>query len=105
MEYSIGGQRIQVEGSPTAAEKQVIESYVSFRAHLDFNANIVIFRKRGKDNWCCRVGSWTAGPEMIPEPHEDPRSLASLLDWINVLRGREWDGWKAAHPEVFARQR
>ena len=101
MECNSGGQRILVEGSPTAAEQQVIESYVSFRVHLGFSANRVIFRKRGMDNWCYGMESWTSGPGMIPEPHEASMSLASLLDWINVIRGGEWDRWKAARPEVF----
>jgi hypothetical protein len=103
MEYSFEGQRVQVEGEPTDAERRVIESYVRFRAHLGFSAKIGLFRKRETDNWCYGMGSWTSGPEMIPEPHEDPRSLVSLLDWINVIRGGEWDEWKAAHPGIFAR--
>jgi hypothetical protein len=101
MEYSFRGQRAEVTGSPTATEKDVIESYIAFRAHLGFSASMVILRKRRKDNWCYRLQSWPS-PEMLPDPNDDPRSLTSLLDWINVLRDREWKEWKAAHPGIFA---
>jgi hypothetical protein len=103
MEYSSDGQRVQVKGSPTAAEKRVIESYVGFRVHLGFDPNTVILRKRQENNWCYGLASWPAGTEMIPGPREAPMSLTSLLDWSLVLRDREWADWKAAHGEVFAR--
>jgi hypothetical protein len=102
MEYSSDGQRVQVEGSPTAAEKRIIESYVSFRAHLGFDPNKVMLRKRQKDSWCYGLESWPPGTAMIPEPHETPMSLTGLLDWVLALRGQEWAKWKAAHREVFA---
>ena len=103
MEYRSAGQRVRVEGSPTAAEKRVIESYVGFRVHLGFSPNTVIVRKRGEGNWCYRLESWPSGSEPVPGPREAPRSLTSLLDWINVLRAREWDSWKAARPGIFPR--
>lgn len=84
---------------------------------VDGDANGVVFRKWGKDDWGIRRRSWVRGalyqpqsPQIRESCPEDaplgPFSLVQLMDWEHSPGRdepptRRWLDWKAAHPEVF----
>ena len=76
---------------------------------IDGGANGRLLVKRPDGTWAYRHRSWSQGATFWPTgPGFDSNlrlSLPDLLDRHEATAGRpsdRWDGWKAAHAEVFA---
>lgn len=123
--YTVAFDRVSDIGSnerPTDAEAAMIASYIEFYRtwwynptwqakllerpfDIDGGCNTVILHKYGADDWAYRRRSWEYGPLFVPAyDRTENWPLLRVLDRsITVLDEphKEWEAWKAAHPEVF----